>query len=108
MRSGDELYTARALSLSDSRCCVRAGSRRHNGLGTYTAGVGEDERVIAAERAAGITISRPGYASRNLFAAATDEVFPSGVPPVRIRFTETPAPLLTIADGPQRIEARRM
>ena len=78
-------------------------------VGTYLFGQGSTQEVVVSttERSA-LTIRRAGGTDRTLFHLGNLTFHPAGADSVRIRFgAGTPAPSLTIEDGPVQMTARR-
>jgi hypothetical protein len=78
-------------------------------VGTYLFGQGSTQEVVVSttERGA-LAIRRAGGADRTLFHLGNLTFHPAGADSVRIRFTAgTPAPSLSIEDGPVQMTARR-
>lgn len=80
-------------------------------IGTYAFGSGEAERLEIGENAQELlTLTPAGGVVRNLFHLGGRAFHPAGVPSVRIQFPDGDgeARTLTIHDGDQRLEARRV
>jgi hypothetical protein len=72
------------------------------------AGTTQRLTVSATDRGS-LLIRRGGAADRNLFHLGGLVFHPAGADPVRIRFASgTPAPSLTIEDGPRQVSAQRL
>jgi len=100
-------------SLSDSNAPYRnepiTDAARSACVGTYLFGSASTQEIVVSttERGA-LQIRRAGGTDRTLFHLGDLTFHPAGAEGVRIRFsTGTPAPSLTIDDGPVQMTARR-
>jgi hypothetical protein len=100
-------------SLSDSNAPYRnepiTDAAQSACIGTYLFGPASTQEIVVSttERGA-LQIRRAGGTDRSLFHLGDLTFHPAGAEAVRIRFsTGTPAPSLTIDDGPVQMTARR-
>jgi hypothetical protein len=78
-------------------------------VGTYRFGAGSTQEIVVSTNERGaLMIRRAGGTDRNLFHLGELTFHPAGAEAVRIQFAiGTPAPFLTIDDGPVKMTARR-